>query len=426
MANKRKNEDDISTHPSNAKSASKEVSKVLYESESVNGEYYVLIDLNLEKSDKNDKKRINDLRIYEILEQLNMVDGVKRIKRIGFRRSKILFSSAQAANKLVNNEDKFRPFFLRPFIPYGFAYKFGVIDDVPKNISEDKLMTKIESDIAIKYITRLTYADPDNRELRRNSNKVKIAFIGQNIPESITLFCSERKVNYFIQRPRQCNNCWRLGHLGKQCKAKKRCVKCGSDDKCQEGCGTNKVCLLCGKNDHLCSDKNICLKKKEQDDINRIMVIGNLSYNEAREKFSPQINPYAILTDVDYEVNFPSLPNKGPITKNNQIEINKEMRKHFTYNKITQQKIINIPPLVKYPQAEALKESDASIFSIPFEKVTEMEKIINQLLTGLSKTAENSNNQEIVSKILKIKQDFNSVSLLCDRDVINSTQNPVK
>lgn len=122
-------------------------------------EYFILADLQLEENEANKNKRINDVQLGKILQSLNLNQGVLRINRIGFRRSKILFATAKQANAVLKSEE-LKKHNLKTFVPISFVHKFGVIRDVPKSLSEEEILSNIISEIPIKSVTRFTRRDP--------------------------------------------------------------------------------------------------------------------------------------------------------------------------------------------------------------------------------------------------------------------------
>lgn len=398
--------------------------ETVYYDESVcenNEKYFVLLD-SVEKNEDT-FCRLNAIKLFKALEKYNLKEGLIRINKIGFRRAKVSFKSAKDANLVMKKSKELETEFLRPFIPLSFVYKFGVIRDIPLNISDQEIKDNICSDIPIHSITRLTRFISSNNS-RTNSTSVKIAFKRSSIPDSVSLFYYETKVSYFIPRPKQCLKCGRMGHLDKFCKStKSRCLRCGKDGKnCDPPCTKSSMYLLCGAKGHSCLDsKDVCNKKQEHEQINKIMTIGNLSFNEVRETYTTS-NSFEVLTDKDYEINFPELPKNKNKTKNNQDEINKTLRKHHTYNKVVYQKQYKIPDQKPLIRGEALDIPSQSIFSIPFEKVSDFEKTISFYLSKFIEMVENIENKELKETLMKCKNNFNYAALLIDKAEIDSAQ----
>lgn len=249
----------------------KSFTKILYEDNAPQTDFFVLIDFNPEKTEDNEKKRINELKLYSILKTNQLVAGFKQVKRIGRRRCKVQFETSQQANKIINAENILLKHQLRAFIPISFVYKFGIIKEVPKSFTVEELKDDLILEnpaIAIKDVIRFTRSDTDNPQLRRPTNTIKVAFLGNSIPSKVYLHTIPLRVDYYIPKPKQCNKCGRLGHLKDLCKnTKTPCLKCGKIPKCENECDqeTHK-CILCGSKDHTCATATIhnCAKKNEQ------------------------------------------------------------------------------------------------------------------------------------------------------------------
>lgn len=411
------------------KKPSRTFETVFYEDkyDNPNMEYFVLLDLVLEETEENLRKRINEVKIYEILEKFDLHQGLVRIKRIGFRRAKILFKTAVQANLVISNKDKLAESNLKPFIPNNFVYKYGIIYDVPKSFSESRIKDNLISDIKIKDVTRMTKYD-SKKEENFNTNTIKITFYGNELPESIILFFSISKVHLYVPKPKQCFRCGRLGHTKIVCKATKlRCLNCSSEltnGNCSPPCEPSKNrCLLCGQTDHNClSNYKKCPKKREQETANKIMAIGNLSYSEFKEKYA-HTNSYEMLTDQDYEINFPELP-KNKKTQNNQQIINKTlMKEHFNEVVQSRPRKSSQTKYVAPIQGTANDVESVSAFSIPLEKVNDIDRFMNTFVASMLKTAENNANEELTKNLKQLKKNMNYITILCDELQIKSAIN---
>lgn len=396
---------------------------IYYDEEITYSDIFVLIDLTLEDAEK----RLNDLVLYDVLKKLNLLEGIVDIKKIGFRRSKVKLTNPKNANNIVTQNKKLEEHNLKAFIPINFVHKVGIIRDVPVNFSEKDIEENLLSDIKIKAVSRFTRVDSQNNEKRIPTETVKVTFYGNNLPESVILFFCRRKVEYFVPNPKQCKKCGRLGHLERMCKAKQfRCLSCGNNPKCNPCVSENQVCILCGNNDHKCfDDLKKCPKKREQKKMAEIMAIGNFSYNEAISKYNLQstANRFSILTDNEYEQNFPEISQKNNKNKpsnqpkNNTLEINKVLRKDKTYKQALTPQPSNL-----IPAAEPLNYGNQSVFSIPFEAVSEAERFINSFFKTVMTTARVSENDQLIKQIEVASQAFKNIARLHDEAIIFSPQ----
>lgn len=392
-------------------------------------EYFAIIDYKPDDSENEENKRktLSDIAISRLLKSLNLDTGIIRIQKISFRRTKVQFQRATQANLLISKNDDLCKYKLKAFIPASCVVKTGVVRDVPFDITIEELNQNIFSDIPIKKIERMTRRDPDNPELRINTSSIKITFLGQTIPEEVIVHYAPRKVTYFVPRSKQCLKCGRLGHTQNFCKSSlPRCLKCGKKKiECVDCDSSKPKCILCNGTDHNCLDDK-CQRKIEQNTILEIVAKGNLSYKEVQEKYFRQTktsyidqNSFDILDEKDLNEHFPQTLSKGPKVKNSQAEINQTLRKHHKYTRIIPGKTITLPEPTKFPTVEPMKDDPIPVTKFTYDKVTEIEKLISNLLKGIKLLAEEKGNTSILKQIEKCNKDINYMSLMCDQAAIN-------
>lgn len=402
---------------------------VLYEENQncVDTKYIVLVDLKLRDIEENNRKRIYELKLHNTLGTLGLLNGYKSLKRIGFRRCKVEFQTAEDANELVNKNSNLRTHNLYAFIPKTFVYKYGVIKEIPKKMTDDELFDCIKSEIPFRSINRFTRVKSGESNVVLKTNTIKIGFLGNAIPSKVLIHGIPFKVDYYIPRPKSCTRCGRLGHLKNVCKnSKPRCLQCGKEASvCANTCRQTQLqpqkCILCEETNHNfeTSTPRNCWKKREQRDIQRIMAIGNLTFNEVKEKHN--INPFEILTDQEYEIQFPELKNKTRTSqvRDNQDEINKTLRRHATYQKALATKVMQHNP-PNFPQAEPLDAGNQCAFNSKLEKVTEFEKFINGFFNSVMKNAELTNNELLKKQVTEAKNIIQNLSINNDMALIET------
>lgn len=402
---------------------------ILYENENITDmKYVVLVDLNLPESDDNRKKRIYELKLYDSLKTLNLLKGYVCLKRIGFRRCKVEFKTAEDANNLVQNNSSLKSYFLRAFIPITFVYKFGVVKEIPKKMSEEELSDPniMISEIPIRSVQKFTRIY-ENKVIPTNT--IKIGFLGNAIPRKVLILGIPFKVDYYVPRPKSCERCGRLGHLKGICKSSKpRCLKCGRDSSiCQNLCNQDmsKKCILCEGTDHdftTATTRN-CWRKREQQDYQRIMAIGNLTFNEVREKHT--VNSFDLLTDQEFEIEFPDMTTKNQTKQihNNQDEINKTLRRHASYKKVVTKKPTQNISTKQFPTVEPIDYGNQCVFNFQLDKVTEFEKVVNSFFSHVLKNAEITKNDSLKELTIQAKALINKLSINNDLAMVESSQN---
>ncbi|GFW38652.1 uncharacterized protein TNCV_3880191 [Trichonephila clavipes] len=113
---------------------------------------------------------------------------------------------------------------------------------------------------------------------------VKVIQIGCSIPERVPIGFEMIKTTLYYEKPRQCTNCWKFGHLQKFCRSAIKCRICSlnhSVNECKEI--QIKKCSSCGEG-HEANDTD-CKRYKEEIEILKIKVQQQISRNEAVEKF---------------------------------------------------------------------------------------------------------------------------------------------
>ena len=106
----------------------------------------------------------------------------------------------------------------------------------------------------------------------------------QKLPEKITIYNTERKINILKPRIKFCNNCQSFGHTNynNSCNNEIICKNCGKNHNSENGCQEKTKCKNCNKN-HL-SNSKLCKKYK----------LNNKTFEEAKKMFQPKESYYGI------------------------------------------------------------------------------------------------------------------------------------
>ena len=90
------------------------------------------------------------------------------------------------------------------------------------------------------------YTIPPRGRRKYPTNIAKIAFKSQTLPLEVYIGGALLKVQPYIPPPRQCQNCWRFGHLAKYCRSAARCPLCAMTSHDRSKCSSQiRTCANC-------------------------------------------------------------------------------------------------------------------------------------------------------------------------------------
>ncbi|KAM7313607.1 hypothetical protein ISCGN_003460 [Ixodes scapularis] len=156
-------------------------------------------------------------------------------------------------------------------------------------ISEDDLLESSEEEIleglsgqGVVAVRRI-FIRRDGQE--RPSKHSVLTLASTVLPENIKAGYLHCKVRPYIPNPRRCFKCQRFGHSSVTCRGKTTCAKCGATDHPADTCeGTLLKCVNCsGAYPTYC---RACPKFQEEKKILTLKIKENLTYPEARKRFS--------------------------------------------------------------------------------------------------------------------------------------------
>lgn len=126
--------------------------------------------------------------------------------------------------------------------------------------------------------------------VQRIVNRVKgptpvliVTFCGDKLPSSIKMGFENCRVTPYIPYPLRCFNCQQFGHHGKSCAKSSVCAKCsgkGHSSSHDTPCQNEARCANCSGM-HPAFDRSCPVWKQEQE-VQRLKVMSNISYPEAR------------------------------------------------------------------------------------------------------------------------------------------------
>ncbi|XP_055604222.1 uncharacterized protein LOC129752471 [Uranotaenia lowii] len=209
----------------------------------------------------------------------------------------VYLTDHNSANRLIQSEIV-KTYGYKAYVPKHLLSVTGVISDVPTEINNNDILQDIQSAVPVMDVYRLNRFE-NNKPTP--TNRVKITFRTNRLPETIKLYCCVLKVTPYYRKAILCLNCLRYNHKAEDCRSAKRCSTCGEQhlDGKFDDCQKKPFCLYC-KAEHSTTDVK-CPEKTRQNTLKAVMAKHGLTFLEAREKFTiPTSNQYnALLEFVD-------------------------------------------------------------------------------------------------------------------------------
>lgn len=259
--------------------------------------------------------------------------------------------------------------------------------NIPVSLSLAEVATEIEevNNFKIKEIRRFA-KNVGGKKIPTET--ILVTKLGTSLPTHVKLFFTRHQIRLFVDRPRQCQKCYRFEHNTQNCKYNNRCERCGEEHTTEAcNCATIK-CAGCNGG-HMASDKQCPLWTKETK-ILRYKAENHVSFAEARRNFKSNPDSFASKA---------SLPNVKVDTK----QITEIIQEQLAEIKNSFQQALA-------EQAEAFKkmmtESLQMITQVIKEFVKEMIDIRQPTKRSKSSVAENSMELSLDELPLPDKLDF--------------------
>lgn len=130
--------------------------------------------------------------------------------------------------------------------------------------------------------------------IKKDGNLVKsplfiLTFTNSILPSKIHVGYLSVNVRPYVPNPLRCFRCQRFGHSGNSCRGSPACGRCGGPDHVSDHCKEDPKCLNCGEG-HPSYDKK-CTKWIFEKEVQRLKVLKNLSYPEARKETEKLMPP---------------------------------------------------------------------------------------------------------------------------------------
>ncbi|GFW14303.1 uncharacterized protein TNCV_1365581 [Trichonephila clavipes] len=160
----------------------------------------------------------------------------------------------------------------------GFTSRF-LLFDIPTNVHLIDVATELKNsnDIEIVEIRRFI-----KKNSRQEASPVLIAILGINTPECVKLWFFNHRTQLFIDKPRQCNNCYSFTHSSRFCPSDVRCINCGGSHSGQ--CTNPSNCANCER-DRPANSPNCPFSYIKEKKILEFKCTKHLTLGEARQKF---------------------------------------------------------------------------------------------------------------------------------------------
>lgn len=301
------------------------------------GPYYVYID----NISQDPNARLNAIKIGDLLFRIHpeLDSKISNIESIGKNRIRVKFMDITNANKLLSSKVLITHN-LQPYIPKFITHKYGIIKGVDLDFTEDYMKNKISYfDMHCKFVVDTVKRmhrkaqDSEGEKKLIPTKTVLVIFKASSLPKYISINHVRIPVEPYEQKVLLCYNCYRYGHLQKQCKSKMRCLSCkGEHDiaNCTENAG-KKCCFYCD-GEHLTNEINKCSEFQRQKSIKKIMTEMNISYWEASKKVPK--TTYADVasgTNSNLGTNQKSVPQKNVYTNTMRLSQQHNSQK-FSFN----------------------------------------------------------------------------------------------
>ena len=231
----------------------------------------------------------------------------------------LIFSTPLEANNFVANTaliNKLDPSW-RAVIPDSAIYKVVVIRDIPKELTIDEIKEGIHPDdlANIVKIERCMQRKPTNNnsftpstanagQEWEESNSIKIV-CRSSLPREISIYSYVSKISAYILPVRQCDNCFRYGHIKNSCKSASKCLKCGEEHTGEQAdtCMNLVKCANC-YGPHMANDKDECL-----------YYFYNLEINLIRSKLKCDVGTAEHIAKSRFRKEYPDLSKQEIIAK---------------------------------------------------------------------------------------------------------------
>lgn len=166
---------------------------------------------------------------------------------------------------------------VRPFIPQHLACVKGVIRGLDSSMDATEVLDQL-SDLGVVEVYRCSVV----KDGQRLATETCIAtFAGTSCPSELKIWPLIFRVDRYIRKPQQCQQCLRYGHSQRVCKSDIRCKRCAQAHSILECSASEPHCALC-ENAHS-ADSETCPARIREIEIIQVMENTRCSHGEAWE-----------------------------------------------------------------------------------------------------------------------------------------------
>ncbi|XP_063979595.1 uncharacterized protein LOC135163758 [Diachasmimorpha longicaudata] len=255
-----------------------------YPPQSRNQTFEVLFQADYSKPNANHLHAIHLARIiYKILKEAKLGTDRHETRKVGFSII-VPFFSAKQANTVMNHPSLATDNIIA-YIPEFNLSRQGLIKNVPLDISNEDLMSDLQSSVPFLQVTRCNRftKNPDGSRQMSQSTTILIKFEGQILPPMVSLYGFRLEVFPYISQVKRCSKCLRFGHSKKHCQGMATCNHCSETSHDSSSCSNlNKPprCVNC-KGPHPSTDE-ICPTLHIQRQTHQYAATNGITYAEAR------------------------------------------------------------------------------------------------------------------------------------------------
>lgn len=331
-----------------------------------------------------DQSTLTPLNVGKILNN-KKIKGIKLIKKIGRKRIAVEFETGQDANNFTKQvEHEMKDY--AAFIPSHLVTCEGLIR-VDKDMDEEEILNNLKTrQNNVKRVRRLNKRNKESETIEYIPTVwVIVTFEGTILPKYVSIYEVRLEVNLYVKNIVICNNCFKFGHIGKNCNSRQKCRKCGEIshklEECTEG---NQKCANC-KGEHSPLDPK-CAEHIKQKRIKELMATYNISFFEAMEKMDPNKKSNETQSENREYSNIRKNPMEFPELKNRKennkdfISNNEEVvspptkiSKNFSFAKATQKS----KNQHNYENRYNFNRETLSCFNAPLQNLLPLRPIIN-------------------------------------------------